>query len=109
MGDFHCIVARNGLALFFNLLIVDAGQTKAINCNILNFILGKATDLITSCSTNKKPGFWLKQWVNQLLSLDHPKAYVTNLNLKWKCLNLKTFHRTVCSSIFSRRKEVESG
>ena len=35
--------------------------------------------------------------------LDHPETYVTNLNYTWKCLNVKTFCKTIFSSFFEKR------
>lgn len=93
IGNFHCVAAVNWLLLFFNFNNFGCLTKWGYNYNILNFIPGKSTDLMALCFTNKEPAFWLKWRVNQLSSLDHPEIQVTSLNLKWKCLNWKTFHR----------------
>ena len=98
------ITHRPEIYSYSNLIISDALQTKAISDNILNFILWKSNWLVISSSANQKPGFWLKWWANQLFSLDHPETYVTNLNYTWKCLNVKTFCKTICSSILWEKK-----
>lgn len=95
---------------YSNLIISDTWQTKAINDNILNFILHKSNWLVISCSTNQKPGFWLKWWANQLFS----SSFWIIQKLMWQIWIIHENawmwkHSAKQFVLLSLRKEVESG